>query len=573
MKTLTGVAAAPGVALGSAYVFRPVDLAVPQRRAADPAAEWVRYRSAVAVALLELEAVRLRAVASVGEADAAIFDAHKMFLDDPEIDSELHAELAAGASAEAAVETVFARNAALLEALDDPLFSARSADLRDVGRRVLRCLLGERDESLAAMTSPGIVVAHDLLPSDTAQLNRALVRGFCTAGGGPLAHTAVLARNLGLPAVVGVGEGLLALTAGTPLIVEGSAGVVIAEPDAATQARYAQAAATAHAVRARAEADCLKPALTRDGRRVEVVGNIGLPGEEAEALAAGAEGIGLLRTEFLFVGRTSAPDEAEQYDAYRKIVRSLGSRPLVARTLDIGGDKPAAFLAAPPEDNPFLGWRAIRIGLARPELLTTQLRALLRAGQGGNLKIMFPMVATVEEIQQARALAEAAHAALRVEGVPCAERFEIGTMIEIPSAALLAEHLAQHVDFFSIGSNDLTQYTLAADRGNPAVAALQDGLHPAVLRLIDMVLRAAHARGRWVGLCGELACDPEAVPILLGLGLDEFSMGAAAIPGIKALLRTLSLDEARPLAEAALRQATAGGVRALVREGGYTTSA
>ena len=299
---------------------------------------------------------------------------------------------------------------------------------------------------------------------------------------------------------------------------------------------------------------------------MEIAANIGLPGEEADALKAGAEGIGLLRTEFLFQGRDVAPDEEEQYRAYRLILQALGTRPVIARTLDIGGDKPAAFLALPREDNPFLGFRAIRIGLARPDLLKTQLRALLRAGEGGNLKIMFPMVATVEEMRAARELTLRAHAELVASGVRCAATVEIGAMIEIPSAALIADRLSAHADFFSIGSNDLTQYTLAADRGNPAVAGLFDALHPAVLRLVDMVIRASHEAGKWTGMCGELAGELDAIPILLGLGLDEFSMGAAAIPQAKALIRKLWVEETKLLAEEALRQPGAGEVRLLVKE-------
>ena len=295
-----------------------------------------------------------------------------------------------------------------------------------------------------------------------------------------------------------------------------------------------------------------------------MVANIGLPGDEDDALQAGADGIGLLRTEFLFVERQSAPTESEQYRAYRAIIETMGERPVIARTLDIGGDKPAAYLAAPREDNPFLGWRAIRIGLARPELLKTQLRALLRAGHGGNLKIMFPMIATVEEMIAASALADEARAELRQAGQLYAEPVEVGMMVEVPSAALLADRLAPHTDFFSIGSNDLTHYTLAADRGNPAVAALFDALHPAVLRLIDGVVRAAHAAGKWVGVCGEMAGDPIAIPILLGLGVDELSIGAAGIPPAKALIREWRLAEAQALACEALLQPTAAAVRALV---------
>jgi phosphoenolpyruvate-protein phosphotransferase len=370
---------------------------------------------------------------------------------------------------------------------------------------------------------------------------------------------------LGLPAVVGAGEGILALFAGEALIVDGDEGILIAGAGEQEQASYLERAAVIAGSMEAAQALAYAPAITRDGRQVEIVANIGLPGEEGDALRSGAEGIGLLRTEFLFVGRESAPHEEEQFQAYQAIFEAMEDRPVIARTLDIGGDKPAPFLSVPPEANPYLGWRAIRIGLSQPELLKTQLRALLRAGYQHNLKIMFPMIATIGEVEAARQLLDEARGELEVRGEPFARDVEVGTMVEVPSAAIMADRLAAKVDFFSIGSNDLTQYTLAADRGNPAVANLTDSLHPAVLRLIDQVIRAAHAAGIWVGLCGELAGDLAAIPVLLGLGLDEFSMGSAAIPGAKALIRRLSMGEVQTLAVEALNQSDAQGVRELVR--------
>ncbi|MGH8246509.1 MAG: phosphoenolpyruvate--protein phosphotransferase [Gammaproteobacteria bacterium] len=375
----------------------------------------------------------------------------------------------------------------------------------------------------------------------------------------------MLARNLGLPAVVGAGAAVLEIENEASLIVDGTEGIVIASADEGQQAAYRKEADALAKSRAAAKAHAHEPAITRDGHQVEVGANIGLPGEEKDALQAGAEGIGLLRTEFLFTGRKVAPGEEEQYQAYRPIFEAMGSRPVVARTLDIGGDKPAPFLSVPNEENPFLGWRAIRIGLAQPELLKTQLRALLRAGHGHTLKIMFPMIAMVEEMQTARGLVDESRAELAAEKKTFAEKIEIGTMIEIPSAALIADQLAKYADFFSIGSNDLTQYTLAADRGNPAVAYLSDSLHPSVLRLVDMVIRAAHAAGLWAGMCGEMAGDPAAIPVLLGLGLDEFSMGVAAVPAAKALIRVWSLSDAETLAREALVQRSAADVRALVK--------
>lgn len=565
MKQFQGIGASPGIAFGPAYVYRPAELVVRRRRAEDAAAEWARCRGALAEAGRALEALRRQAAAEFGEDEANIFDAHQMILYDPEVEKELQAELAEGASAEAAVQAVFERAVRTFEAMEDPLFRARAADFADVGRRLLCLLLGQPEAPLRALASPAVVVARDLLPSETVQMNKTMVRGFCTAGGGPLSHVAILARNLGLPAVVGAGQEVLFLASGTPLILDGEAGLVIAEAEAQLLAAYQEKAAQAAEARLASQAGAREPAITRDGRRVEVAANIGMPGEEVEALQAGAEGIGLLRTEFLFVGRQSAPSEEEQLQAYRAILEAMGERPVIARTLDIGGDKPAPFLALAREENPFLGLRAIRISLAKPELFVTQVRALLRAGHGFNLKIMLPMVATIEEVQAARRLIDQARGELETGGLPFADPVEIGTMVEVPSAALIADHLAPYVDFFSIGSNDLTQYTLAADRGNPAVAALTDALHPAVLRLVDGVIRAGHAAGVWVGMCGELAGDTLAIPVLLGLGLDEFSMGAAAIPAAKALIRRLSQAQAQELAKQALAQSGAAAVRELVK--------
>lgn len=564
MKQFQGIGASSGIAFGPAFVYRPLELVVHHHQADNPAVEWARCQDVVTRAQKELAELRQKMASQVGEAEAAIFDAHQMIVCDPEIEEELRSEVESGASAEAAVETVFARAILDFEAMPDPLFRARAADFADVSRRLLCLLLDVRDNSLAQLDSPAIILAQDLMPSDTAQMNKAMVRGFCTAGGGPLSHTAILARNLGLPAVVGVGEQVLKLAYGTQMIIDGDAGLVIAEPDEKQRENYQRRAGEMAAVRATAESLAHKPAITRDGQRIEVVANIGLPGEEVAALQAGAEGIGLLRTEFLFVGRRVAPTEEEQFRAYQPIFEAMGARPVIARTLDIGGDKPAPFLSMPREANPFLGWRAIRIGLEQPELLKTQLRALLRAGSGHNLKIMFPMVATVEEMQRARQLLDQARGELAGRGEPFADPVEIGCMIEVPSAALLADHLAAHVDFFSIGSNDLTQYTLAADRDNPAVATLLDALHPALLRLVDSVTRAAHAARLWVGMCGEMAGDPAAIPLLLGLGVDEFSMGAAAIPPAKDLIRRLSVEDAQALARQALAQPTAKAVRNLV---------
>jgi phosphotransferase system enzyme I (PtsI) len=407
-----------------------------------------------------------------------------------------------------------------------------------------------------------VIVAGDLTPSDTAQLDKQRALGFCTAGGGLTSHTTILARSLGLPAVVGLGEEVLSISTGTLLIIDGDEGVVIADPDEASLAAYRARQARWRAQQRAARRAAQEPAVTRDGHRVEVVANVAdLPSAQA-ALEHGAEGIGLLRTEFLYLNRTTMPGEEEQYEAYRAILDVMGERPVIIRTLDIGGDKPAPYLDIGEELNPFLGWRAIRLSLSHPEMFKTQLRAILRAGHGHDVKIMFPMITVLAEFQQAKALLREVQDELTAEGVPHAEGPEVGIMVETPAAAIAADVLAQEVDFFSIGTNDLIQYTMACDRTNERVASLYQPLHPALLRLIKGVIDAAHSAGKWVGLCGEMAGEREAVPILLGLGLDEFSVTSAAIPAVKSIIRSLSLAEAQAVAREVLDLATAEEVQA-----------
>jgi len=428
-----------------------------------------------------------------------------------------------------------------------------------------RKLMGRGDEAGLRLSLPSVVVARDLAPSQTAGLRRDLVLAFCTAEGGPTSHTAILARALGLPAVVGLGKQILSLPPGTELLVDGGQGEVVAGPSE-SEAREFRDRGEAEDERSKAElAQAAEPAVTLDGHRVEIVANVGSPEDAATALRCGAEGIGLLRTEFLYLDRRQAPTEDEQTKAYDSILDVMESRPVVARTLDVGGDKDLPYIDLGTEANPFLGWRAIRMCLDRPEFFLTQLRALLRAGVGHDLRIMFPMVSTLEEVRKARALLQEARRQLEDEGLRAAEPVQVGIMVEVPSVAVLADLFAKEVDFFSIGTNDLTQYTLAAERTNDRVAHLSDALHPAVIRQIARVIEAGHERGIWVGVCGELAGDPEGIPILLGLRLDEFSMAAPLIPRAKAILRRWSVTGAKRLAEAALRLDTAQAVRSLVQ--------
>jgi phosphoenolpyruvate-protein phosphotransferase len=533
----------------------------------DPAAEWARFQAALETAHEQLADVYAKAETESGAEQAAIFQAHVMMLEDPELLEAVRVDIQEQCvNAEAALSDAAEMYAQMLESLDDEYLSARAADVRDVATRVLRILLGVAESPTAELTVPSIILARDLTPSDTVMLDKSLVLGFCTAEGGATSHTAILARGLGLPAVVGAGLDVLEIPDGAMLVLDGSDGTLLVEPDEGMVARYRARQAAAATVLAQARGQAHEPAVTRDGHRVEVVANIGNVEGAKAALEAGAEGAGLLRTEFLYLERAHLPDEEEQYRAYRAIVNVFGDLPVILRTLDIGGDKELSYLDLPREMNPFLGLRAIRLCLAQPSLFRPQLRAALRAGAGRNLKIMFPMVSAVAEVQAARAVLEECRAELLAEGQSVAEHMEIGIMVETPAAAVMADHLAAEVDFFSIGTNDLSQYTMAADRTNAQVAPLATGFHPAVLRLVRDVIAAAHAQGKWVGLCGELAGEPLAIPILLGLGLDEFSMNPPAIPLAKQIILALTLDEAQEVAQAALELGSPNAVQSLIRE-------
>ena len=567
MKTLQGIAASRGIAIGPAFRFQKADLCFERSTVQDPSAECARFQAAMEAASEQLADVYAKAEAESGAEYAAIFQAHALMLDDPELLDAVRAAIEGqNVNAETALNDVAETYVQLLESLDDEYLSARAADVRDVAERVLRILLDVAESPAASLTTPSIILARDLPPSDAVLLDKSLVLGFCIAEGGPTAHTAILARGLELPAVVGIGPAPLEIPNHTALILDGHNGTLVVEPDEETVAIYQARQTVVAEGLAQACEQAHKAAITRDGHRVEIVANIGSVEGARTALEAGAEGVGVLRTEFLYLERTSLPDEDEQYRAYRAIADVFGDRPVVLRTLDVGGDKDLPYLDLPREANPFLGLRAIRLCLARPELFRPQLRAALRAGAGRNLKVMFPMVATVTEVRAARSVLEECRAELLAEGQPVAEEMEIGIMVEVPSAALMADHLAAEVDFFSIGTNDLSQYTMAADRVNASVAPLASGFQPAVLRLVRDVITAAHARNKWVGLCGELAGEPLAVPILLGLGLDEFSMNPSVIPLIKQIIRAITLDEAREVAQAALELGSPEAIQALVRE-------
>ncbi|HUT16086.1 MAG TPA: phosphoenolpyruvate--protein phosphotransferase [Anaerolineae bacterium] len=571
MKEYRGLAASAGIAVGPALLYLPDEAAdlspKPVSGPVDANYQAARLGEALAEAEKQLANIYEGAIADVGEDAAAVFLAHREFLSDPVLLEEMNRQIQGDrVLAEVAVETAFEGHAQQLEMLEDDYYRERALDLRDVSGRVRRILAGVQDsQMLTDLTSPVVIVARDLTPSDTAQMNKEMVVGFCTATGGLTSHTAIIARILGIPAVVGMGDGVLELVSGEALIVDGCKGVVIAGADEDITAAYSRQRDVQIHEQEREKAAARQPAITADGHRVKVVANIADAKSAELALDFGAEGVGLFRTECLYLNRQSMPSEEEQYQEYRAVADVLGDRPLIIRTLDIGGDKQLPYLDIGQEMNPFLGWRAIRLCLDDPELFEPQLRALLRASLDRNVQIMFPMVATLEEVRRAQEALHRVKAQLTEEGVPFDAETEVGIMIEVPSAAVMADVLALEVDFFSIGTNDLIQYTMACDRVNEKVAYLYDPLHPAVLRLIRNVIDAAHREEKWVGMCGEMAGDLEAIPLLLGMGLDEFSMNAPSIPAAKGLIRSLSMPEAQQIAERASAMKTAQEVREYLR--------
>ena len=557
---LVGIAASPGIAIGPVVQYRPRIPEVIQRHVNDSDAEWDRLRGAITQSQEEIRAVHGLAMQQAGQAEAAIFEAHLLFLLDPALvdvtKTRIYAEKI---NAEAAWFDVVEEMAGSYRALDDAYMQARAADVLDVGQRVLQHLLALEPPSLD-FEEPSILLASDLTPSDTARLDPAKVLGICTEMGGATAHSAILSRALGIPAIVGLGPALETLVDGQTVAVDGDQGHLWLRPDEDQLVKLQARRDTWLNEQQQAKIAGQEAAVTIDGRVIEIGANIGGPHDVGTALAFGAEGIGLFRTEFLFLDRETAPTEEDQVTAYGLAAKEMGQRPLIIRTLDVGGDKPLPYIDLGREENPFLGWRGIRFCLDRPEILKPQLRAILRASAGHNLKLMFPMIGTLNEVIAAKGLLAEAQAELRAESLPFDEELEVGIMIEVPSAVAVADQLAREVDFFSIGTNDLTQYVMAADRGNAKVAELANALQPAVLRMIDQTVQAAHEAGIWVGMCGELAGNPLATPLLVGLGLDELSMSAPAIPAVKKAIRALELDKAREIATQVLQYGSAEAI-------------
>jgi phosphoenolpyruvate-protein phosphotransferase len=555
-SVVPGVPASPGLAIGPLCYLKRSKFVV-ERMAKDPQVEELNLKQAIEAARAELTSLYQEVRVKSGQDQAAIFLAHAEFLDDPELVEEVIADIQSGSSAGWAWQQAIDQRVEELQGLKDPLIAGRAVDLSDVGTRVLRLLAHTLEDAADLPSEPVILLAEDLTPSDTAGLDPSCVLGFCTASGGPTSHSAIIARSLGIPAVVGTGPAVLHLPEGCLAILDGERGNLYVDPSQATLEAARQAQQDLAALREAEKLRCYEPALTVDGQRVEVVANIGRVQEAEQAVNAGGEGVGLLRTEFLFLERESPPAEDEQFEAYRTMVQSLGGLPLIVRTLDIGGDKKVPYLNLPAEENPFLGVRGIRLCLARPDLFRPQLRAIYRAAAYGPVKIMFPMIATLEDLEAAKIVAA------EVRWELGADALDIGIMVEVPSTVMMAEEFAQQVDFFSIGTNDLTQYTLAMDRVHPMLAKQADGLHPAVLRMIERTVKAAVAAGKWVGVCGGIAGDPRGAVILTGLGVSELSVAIPSIAAIKAQIRRLSLSQAQELARQALACRTAAEVRAL----------
>jgi phosphocarrier protein FPr len=551
---IKGVGAAPGIAVGPIFHYQHVELDIEK---VEPV---LGMEEALKCAKEQLTELHRKMTEKKLGAEAAIFEAHRELLDDPELLQIVDAHVKAGKSSLKAWKSAIDEQAAAIAALNDPLLAARADDLRDVGKRVLRLMLGVSDKNASMPMTPVVVVARELSPSDTASFNPEFVLGFGIVEGGPTSHIAILARALGLPAIVGVDESMLALEEKTPVILNGNDGTLTVNPAADVLERARQSQKRYLEYRRFAQEQASLAAVSQDGIRVDITANAGSIADAAEALHMGADGIGLLRTEFLFLERTTKPTEDEQFTVYNAIAETMKSKPVIVRTLDIGGDKPLAYIQMKPELNPFLGERGIRLCLNRPELFREQLRAILRAAPSGNLKIMFPMVSDITELRQARAIIEELSRELNVQPV------QIGIMIEVPSAALMADVFAPEIDFFSIGTNDLTQYTLAMDRGNSALASKHDGLHPAVLRLIAMTIDAAHKHGKRADICGELGSDASGIPILLGLGMDELSVSIPSVPTVKAQVRALKIEDWRATAREALNCSTAKEVRELVKK-------
>lgn len=566
-EILKGIAASSGIAIGKAFLMTEPDLTVTKSTVANKEEEITRFHEAVNAAKLELQKIRDRAEVDLGTENAAIFDAHLLVLSDPEllgaVESKVNDE---AVNAETALQETADTLIVMFEQLDNEYMRERAADIRDVTKRVIARLLEVEVPNIGLIDEEVIIISKDLAPSDTAQLNRAFAKGFTTDMGGRTSHSAIMARSLEIPAVVGTKNATSAIKQGDLIVVDGDNGEVLINPPTDVVESYVEKRNEQEAEKKQLSLLKNKKTITLDGIQVEIAANIGTPKDVESVLENGGEGVGLYRTEFLYMERDTLPTEEEQFQAYKQVLEKMGDKPVVVRTLDIGGDKQLPYLNLPEEMNPFLGFRAIRLCLEEQTIFRTQLRALLRASTFGNLKIMFPMIATLEEFREAKKLLLEEKEQLQQEGTLVSDQIEIGIMVEIPSTAILADQFAKEVDFFSIGTNDLIQYTMAADRMNESVAYLYQPYHPAILRLVKMVIDASHAQGKWTGMCGEMAGDTIAIPLLIGLGLDEFSMSAPSMLKARNQINQLTQLEMKQITEKALSMQTSEQVKQYVKE-------
>ncbi|WP_412520106.1 phosphoenolpyruvate--protein phosphotransferase [Staphylococcus simulans] len=571
-KNIRGIAASDGVAIAKAYLLVEPDLSFDNGTVTDTEAEVAKFNGALNTSKVELTKIRNNAEKQLGADKAAIFDAHLLVLEDPELIQPIEDKIKnENVNAAQALTDVSNQFITIFESMDNEYMAERAADIRDVSKRVLAHILGVDLPNPSIIDESVVIIGNDLTPSDTAQLNKQYVQGFVTNIGGRTSHSAIMSRSLEIPAVVGTKTITEEVEAGDIIIVDGMTGDVIVNPSDEVVAQYQEK--RDNFFKDKQELQKLRDAesVTEDGHHVELAANIGTPNDLPGVVENGAEGIGLYRTEFLYMGRDQMPTEDEQFEAYKAVLEAMKGKRVVVRTLDIGGDKELPYLDLPEEMNPFLGYRAIRLCLAQPEIFRPQLRALLRASVYGKLNIMFPMVATIQEFRDAKALLEEERQNLKNEGVEVSDDIELGIMVEIPSTASLADVFAKEVDFFSIGTNDLIQYTMAADRMSERVSYLYQPYNPAILRLIHRVIEASHAEGKWTGMCGEMAGDQTAIPLLLGLGLDEFSMSATSILKARRLIRSLGEAQMKELAAKAVDCATSEEVVALVED--YTKRA
>lgn len=568
-RKVSGIAASDGIGIANAYLLVDPDLSFEKKSISDVDGEIKRIHESFEASTKELQQIKENAKLSLGEDEVAVFDAHIAMLSDPDmikqIEDEIRNDHVNAEQALTDVTTSFAETLAAMK--DNQYMQERAADVKDVAKRALSHLLGKQLPNLASINSPVIIVAHEVTPSDTSQMNKKYIKGMITDMGGRTSHSAIMSRTLEIPAVVGSEKATTEISNGDQIILDGLNGVAIIEPSQQEIAEYEQKAKDFASQRAEWAKLVNSPSVSKDGKQFEIAANIGTPADIDDVLKAGAEAVGLFRTEFLYMDSDALPTEDQQFDAYKQVVQAMAGKPVVIRTMDIGGDKPLPYLPLPEEMNPFLGYRAIRISLDRQNIFRTQLRALIRASQFGQLRIMFPMIATLDEFRKAKQIFIEEKQKLQKETPGIGDDIKVGIMVEIPAAAVFADQFAKEVDFFSIGTNDLIQYSFAADRGNDAVSYLYQPLNPALLRLIKHVIDSAHKEGKIAAMCGEMAGDPRALPLLLGMGLDEYSMSASSILRSRSQMRSLTTDQCAAIVDEVLTKCqTAAEVETLVNQ-------